>query len=444
MEDKDCIVGVATGTPDGGVAVVRLSGGSCASIAAGLMGSLPSPRMASLRQLRSPSSEILDEALVLWMPGPASFTGEDVLELHIHSGHENVRQVVQACVQSGARPALAGEFSRRAFAQGKLSLEQVEALPSLLAAQSQSELERARRLLRGELGERVDAMARELFTLRVEMEAHLDFPEDLGGDATSRWRTGLASQIARLRGWLASHRSQEERGGRFRVALAGAPNAGKSSLFNALLERQRSIVSDEAGTTRDFVEAPLRWSGWSLDLVDTAGLREGAQAIEAAGIELGRGEIAQADLVLWMQEDAAAGAALPEELKDRESLILVASKCDQERAPEGWLGVSVRPGFESSVEALRARIEAWMQESTLDVDQDWVGLARHATCVESCLSELELVQEQLAAPDFALEILAFHLGVAGRALGEIRGRDQLHPVGEEVLHAIFSSFCIGK
>lgn len=442
MDDRDCIVGVATGTPDGGVAVLRLSGEHCSDLARALVGTLPSPRMASLRQVRGSSGAQLDEALVLWMPGPASFTGEDVLELHIHAGHENVRQVLAACVAAGARPALAGEFSRRAFTRGKLSLEQVEALPSLLAAQSEAELGRARRLLRGELGDRVDAMGNALFTLRVEIEAHLDFPEDLSVEEPSRWSTQVHKQLDCLRGWLASHRSQEERGGRFRVALAGPPNAGKSSLFNALLQRQRSIVSDIAGTTRDFVEAPLRWSGCSLDLVDTAGLRDDAGVIEAAGIEMGREEIDQADLVVWLQSDA--DACLPDHLAQRPSLLKVASKCDASPGPEGWLGVSVRPGFEASVDALRQAIESWMRESALSVDQDWVGLARHAACISVAVVELEKVLELLRQPDIALEIVAFHLGAAGRALSEIRGRDELNPVGEEVLHAIFSNFCIGK
>lgn len=444
MEDKDCIVGVATGTPDGGVAVIRLSGGQCSSLGASLLGSLPGSRVASLRRIVDQSGSVLDEALVLWMPGPASFTGEDVLELHIHAGHENVRQVLAACVEAGARPALAGEFSRRAFARGKMSLEQAEALPSLLAAQSEAELGRARRLLRGDLGERVDAMTRELFTLRVEIEAHLDFPEDLGGESCQRWMQLLQTQLSCLRGWLSSHRSQEDRGGRFRVALAGPPNAGKSSLFNALLQRQRSIVSQAAGTTRDFVEAPLRWSGLALDLVDTAGLRDDAGPVESAGIEMGCGEIEQADLVIWMQAEPSQNPSLPDVLDGRSNLILVASKCDIASVPEGWFGVSVRPGFEASVNELRLRIESWMRDSALEVDQDWVGLARHAACVAAAVEEIEAVLVQLDQPDPPLEIVAFHLGAAGRSLREIRGRDELNPVGEDVLHAIFSSFCIGK
>lgn len=444
MEEKDCIVGVATGTPDGGVAVIRLSGGRCSDVGASLLGPLPVPRVASLRRIVGQSGDALDDGLVLWMPGPASFTGEDVLELHIHAGHENVRQVLAACVNAGARPALAGEFSRRAFARGKMSLEQAEALPSLLGAQSEAELGRARRLLRGELGERVDAMSRELFTLRVEIEAHLDFPEDLSGEASERWAQHLRSQLSRLRGWLSSHRSQEDRGGRFRVALAGPPNAGKSSLFNALLQRQRSIVSQVAGTTRDFVEAPLRWSGLALDLVDTAGLRDDAGPVESAGIEMGCGEIEQADLVIWMQAAPSQSPTLPEILEGRSSLILVASKCDVAKVPEGWFGVSVRPGFEASVDVLRMRIEGWMRESALEVDQDWVGLARHAACVSAATDEIDAALVQLDQPEPALEIVAFHLGSAGRSLGEIRGRDEFNPVGEEVLHAIFSSFCIGK
>lgn len=443
---RTCIVGVATGTPDGGVAVLRLSGSNCRAISKPLLGSMPEARFARVRILRDRNGGILDEALVLWMPGPNSFTGEDVLELHIHAGQENVRQVLHRCLELGAVGASAGEFSRRAFENGKLSLEQVEALPSLLGAESELELGRARRLLRGEFGVRLDEICRELFTLQVEVEAHLDFPEDSGNSDVHRWIKSLGEHIDRLEAWSRSHEMQGARNSRFRVVIAGPPNAGKSSLFNALLDRQRSIVSDVAGTTRDFVESSLRLDEGSLDLVDTAGLRDEAGQVEAAGIELGQAEIAGADLVLWVCSDPLV---LPNDCSvglncEDHRVIQVASKRDLFSGDSDWHSVSVMPGHEQSLVGLRSLMNDAYQRWLGQVDREWIGLDRHADCVRRASIELQTARRLLSADDPSLEIVAFHLGAGAQCLGEIRGRDAARPVGEEVLNAIFSTFCIGK
>lgn len=442
---QDCIVGVATGTPDGGVAVIRLSGGRCESIGATLIGSLPKPRQASVRTVRALDGRALDDALVLWMPGPASFTGEDVLELHAHAGEENVRQLLSRCLEAGARLAVAGEFSRRAFERGKLSLEQVEALPGLLSAESSRSLSRARRLLRGELGEQIEGIVQKLFTLRVEVEAHLDFPEDTGLEDKRRWVTELGQHRLKLGSWIASHRANADGSGRFRVVIAGPPNAGKSSLFNRLVGKQRSIVSDQAGTTRDYVEAGLRWEGMALDLVDTAGIRSQADALEAEGIRLGEAEMASADLVLWVcAEDLTEPGPGIAEMGACGKLIRVASKRDRFPERNGWLSVSVMDGHESSITLLRDEIHRVQVSAGLAQEDDWIGLDRHARCVQEADDALASATSLLEEQEPGLELVAFDLGSALHRLGAIRGRDAMQPVGEEVLHAIFSSFCIGK
>lgn len=446
VEHSECIVGVASGSPDGGVAVIRLSGGECERIAHGLAGNLPQPRMAALRRLKRADGQLLDEGLVLWMPGPASFTGEDVLEIHCHAGEENVRQVMRRCLELGARAARAGEFSRRAFERGKMSLEQAESLPLLLSAESELELSRAQRLLRGELGDQVDEMVRRIFTLRIEIEAHLDFPEDVEGNHGGRWREVVTRLSAELDSWLAQHRAQEDRSGRCRVVIGGAPNAGKSSLFNALIGTRRSIVSSEAGTTRDFVESSLRWEGAALELVDTAGLRDQAGSIEQEGIAMGQREIRESDLLVWLESGdcpVLSDEAL-RELAPRGEIVRVSSKCDRGGARMDQLRVSVQPGHESLVEVLRERITQRIRSWKDERMHDWLGLDRHADCVRRANSELDRVRAMLGKEDFALEIVAFHLSAAEGALAEIRGVDELRPVGEELLHAIFSSFCIGK
>lgn len=446
VEDSQCIVGVATGTPDGGVAVIRVSGGSCAQLAASLADKLPPPRLASLRRLKDAQGRALDHALLLWMPGPDSFTGEDVLEIHCHAGEQNVRQVVRRCLELGARAARAGEFSRRAFERGKMSLDQAESLPLLLSAESELDLSRAQRLLRGELGDQVDEMVRKVFTLRIEIEAHLDFPEDLEGNPASRWLEVVNALSGELVSWVGRHRGQEERSGRCRVVIGGAPNAGKSSLFNALIGSRRSIVSDQAGTTRDFVESSLRWEGAALELVDTAGLREQAGVIEKEGIAMGQREIRESDLLLWLESGACprlSDEAL-RELAPQGEILRITSKCDQGPTVEGQLQVSVEEGHEQLVDDLRdliaQRILGWKEERA----GDWLGLDRHAECVHRAIVDLAKVCSMLSGEEFALEIVAFHLSSAERALAEIRGVDELRPVGEELLHAIFSNFCIGK
>jgi tRNA modification GTPase len=433
-EERATIVGVATGTPDGGVAIVRLSGPRSERIGRALYGEPPAPRVLGRRRLHlSEAGEVEGEdALVVRMPGPASFTGEDVVELHVHGGQRNVRSVVERLLALGAVAADAGAFTRRAFEHGRLSLDQAEGIAALIGAQTDAALEQARRLVAGELGREVDALARQIHTLRCEVEANLDFPDDVAEGDVLRWREEISSVGVVLRSWVArfevSRRSRE----RARVVLAGPPNAGKSALFNALIGRDRAIVSALPGTTRDYVEAELRLGAHELMLVDTAGLRAGSDVLEEAGIARSREQIEGADLVVWVEaaDTEMLGAPSGE-------VVCVENKRDLGARRTAWVGTVANA---EGVGAVREALTLWAETRG---GSPWIGLARHRDRAEDAEAALAEAEGLLAAGGL-LEVVAFQLGIAEQRLTEIRGRGMLGPIGEELLHSIFARFCIGK
>lgn len=432
---RPTIVGVATGTPDGGVAIVRVSGPRARELGRALAGELPPARTLGRRRLDLAGE--VEDALVVEMPGPRSFTGEDVVELHVHGGRVNVQQVVEALLARGAVAAGPGEFTRRAFDAGRMTLDQAEGLAALIGAQTEAGLAQARRLVAGELGERVVAISGALAELRTEVEANLDFPEDVAAGDLSRWAEEVASLRAEVGGWLRGFEAGRRARAEARVVLAGPPNAGKSSIFNALLGRGRSIVAAEPGTTRDYVEAAAEVAGHGVVLVDTAGLRvAGSDAVEASGIERSHEQIAGADVTVWVEAADAADAAMPA----LDGMVLrVENKRDAGQRRAEWLGVSARSG--EGIEALREALGRWFEAS--GGESPWIGLARHRERASESLAALDEALGELrgAGP---LEIVAFHLAVAERRLAEITGRSALGPVGEDVLGRIFERFCIGK
>lgn len=446
MKERETLVGVATGRPDGGVAIVRLSGPRARAIAeAVLEREVPAARRLVRRRLRLGEDEHEGEhedGLVVFMPGPGSFTGEDVVELHVHAGERNVAAVVRALLEHGGRAAGAGDFSRRAFELGRLGLDEAEGIAAIIGAQTDAALAQARRLASGELGRAVEAERRHLVELRAEIEANLDFPEDVDPGDVSRWRDEASERAAAVARWLARFEAGRRARAKARVVLAGPPNAGKSSLFNALLGRARALVADQPGTTRDYVEAELELDRYGCVLVDTAGLREGAEAIEQAGVELSRAQVEGADVVLWVEAadaDAADDAALA--AARGAAIVRIESKRDRGCRRPGWLGVSLRP--DAAVEGLGAVREALLAWFGGGADHAWIGLARHRERAREALDALEEAREHLRH-DEHLELAAFVLGVAEARLGEITGRSALGPVGEEVLASIFARFCIGK
>lgn len=436
MNHNPTIVGIATGTPDGGVSVVRISGPQAGPIAVELLGKLPKPRRLTFARLAL-KSRAPEEALVAWMPGPASFTGEDVVELHVHAGLANTREVTEAILAHGAVAAGPGEFSRQAFANGKLSLDQAEGIAALIGAQTQAALHQARRLVAGELGRAVDELRTNVWQLLCEVEANLDFPEDVDTNDQQRWHAELTEFETTLKAW--GRRFEQGRRARecARFVLAGPPNAGKSALFNRLIGRGRSIVSDTPGTTRDYVEATLELGPHRATLVDTAGVRShGADAIEVEGIDRSHEQISGADLVIWVESATEADGAQPN--LEGVEVLRVENKRDLGQTRDRWIGVSASTGH--GCDRLLAKLEGWFASDGID---PWIGLARHRDRAHDAL-EAVVEAKQLLQDNAGLELVAFSIDVVRRRLDEITGRSDVGPVGTEVLHAIFGQFCIGK
>jgi tRNA modification GTPase len=432
--ERATIVGVATGAPDGGVAIVRLSGPRAEEIGRALYGEGPAPRVLGRRRLRlSDVAEVGEEdALVVRMPGPGSFTGEDVVELHVHGGSRNVRSVVERLLSLGAVAADAGAFSRRAFELGRLSLDQAEGIAALIGAQTDAALEQARRLIAGELGREVDALVEQVHALRCELEANLDFPDDVAEADVRRWREEISTVVEVLRLWVARFEAGRRSRERARVVLAGPPNAGKSALFNALLGRARAIVSPLPGTTRDYVEAELRLGAHELVLIDTAGLREGSDVLEEAGIARSREQIDGADLVVWVEAADAEVLGAPSG-----EVVCVENKRDLGERRTGWIGAVANV---QGVDDVRETLTRWAETRAR---APWIGLARHRDQADEACAALTEAEAMLSNGGL-LEIVAFQLGIAEHRLAEVSGRGMLGPIGEEVLRSIFNRFCIGK
>lgn len=438
--EPDTVVGVATGRPDGGVAIVRVSGPRAFEVAEALVGSLPRERELAVRRLSLPTGT--EPALVVSMRGPRSYTGEDVVELHVHAGSRNVGEVVEAVVAGGARAASAGEFTRRAFEGGRLGLDQAEGIAAVIAAQTEGALRQARRLIAGELGRSADALRERVRGLQVEVEANLDFPEDVDAGARARWASEVGEQRATLGRWLSGFEAGRRGRERARIVLAGPANAGKSSLFNGLVGRPRALVAHTPGTTRDYVEGEVEVEGYAGVLVDTAGLRSTEDGVERAGVALAEEQIAGADLILWIEGADAEPAAVPGAIADAGvPVVRVENKRDLGVRRSTWVGaVGVTQG-RCDVSALRDAIGEWFRAGA---EQAWIGLARHRDRVAEADEALGRAGTLLGKDTHALELVAFELGIAAGRLGEITGRHALGATGAEVLDAIFSRFCIGK
>lgn len=422
----DTVFALSSGAPPAGIAVVRVSGPQAGVALRALAGDLPVPRQAALRALRGSDGALLDQALVLWFPGPASVTGEDLAELHLHGGRAVIDAVETALAAlPGLRRAEAGEFTRRAFANGRIDLAEAEGLADLLAAET--ELQRRAALLAagGALSRKVEGWRIELLALSASLEASLDFADE--GDVAHS--TDLAQAVGALHagvsGALEAPAAETLREG-FRVALAGPPNAGKSALFNALVEYEAAIATPIAGTTRDVLERSVALDGVPLSFVDMAGLREGSDdAIEVLGIEKAQGEIARADLVLWLGPvgEGPAGAWEIEAQSD---------------VP----GHAAKPAPRHRVSAVTG---AGMVELRADLAQTARGALAKPGLAALNRRQRQLLGEAQAALAGAIReadplLVAEELRRARLAFDRLTGRSTT----EEVLDALFSRFCIGK
>ncbi len=430
MTDTETIFAPASGAGAAAIAVLRLSGAETGAVLRAVAGRQPPPRHASLRRLRNAAGETLDHALVLWLPGPASYTGEDSAELHLHGGRAVVAAVADALAAAGARPAEPGEFTRRAFLNGKLDLVAAEAVADLVAAETEAQRRQALRQLEGALGDLYRSWSARLLALMAGEEALIDFPDE---DLPPALAAAAAAERAALAADIAAHLADSHRGERLReglvFAVTGPPNVGKSSLVNALAGRDVAIVSALPGTTRDALETRLILGGVPVTLVDTAGLRETADPIEAEGVRRARAHAAAADLVLALSE---AGSPAPAREHGSVPVLAIATKTDLGGAvPPGALGVSAATG--AGLAALRARLAAAAERLTQAAGPAPLTRTRHRAALTDALAALERV-----AP--LPELRAEDLRQAVRALGRITGAVAV----EDVLDRIFSAFCIGK
>ena len=427
-----------------GIAVVRVSGPRAGAALAALAGDVPPARRASRRRLRSPESgELIDDALVLWFPAPASFTGEDVAEFHLHGGRAVIAAALEAlAVLPGLRPAEPGEFTRRAFDNGRLDLTAVEGLADLVAAETEAQRRQAVRQLDGALGRLYDGWRSTLVRALAHVEAAIDFPEEgLPESIVSDVHINIKGVLKEI----TQHLDDGRRGERLRegvfVAIVGAPNVGKSSLLNRLAKRDAAIVSHIAGTTRDVIEVHMDFGGYPAVLADTAGLRESADEIESEGVRRALARAANADLkvavfdaTVWPEIDDGTLAVV-----DRDTLV-VANKIDLRPLPEGercdgrplWpLSCLNGTGFESFLAGLEAEIARRLQPGNAPA----LTRVRHRAALNDCAAALRRFLEGLA-PELAAE----DLRLATRALGRITGRVDV----EDLLDVIFSEFCVGK
>ena len=420
--DADTIFALSSGAPPAGVAVMRISGPGAGGALEALGGPVPSPRMATLRTLRW-RGETLDRALILFFPGPASATGEDIAELHLHGGRAIVAAVRSALAQlPGLREAAPGEFTRRAFENGRIDLAEAEGLADLIEAETEAQRRQALALAGGALSRQVEKWREQVLTLAARIEAVLDFADaDDVGDPLAGLEDGIAALREDIGAWLARPPAERLKDG-VRVVIAGPANAGKSTLFNALVGREAAIVTPVPGTTRDLIEAPVALGGMAFLLVDTAGLRETGDAIEAIGVARARASVQAADILLWLgrAERKPPGA------------ILVHAKADLAAAPaEAEVAISALTG--QGLDLLIALLGA--RASQLVVPEGEVALnGRQRQALAAVAAAL------LEAGNSDALIAAEALRDARAALGRITG----HTGVEDMLDALFGRFCIGK
>lgn len=439
MSYQDTIFALSSGGLPSGVAVIRVSGRHSGDAVMTLCGSLPSPRQAKLMDIFDQSCEKLDSGLVLFFEGPASFTGEDCAEFQVHGGKAVVKAILDALSQiEGLRHATAGEFSRRAFENGKLDLVEVEGLAGLIQAETEMQRKVARYISEGHLSDRYRDWMKRLSYGRAMIEAELDFADesDVPGSVSDQVWKDVSKIKSEMESAAANKAGEIVRDG-FRIAIAGAPNAGKSSLMNYLVQRDVAIVSDIAGTTRDVIHVDLDLDGYKVSLFDTAGIRETEDAVEKIGVERALHVVSSADAVLNLFESANEASALAGVSESDVPWIRVLTKLDKlDSVPENCdIAISTVSG--EGIDSLMKRIQELLASQ---VDADGLNtplLSRHRNNIARAVNFLDEAIREVGLP---LEIRAEFLRSATDELGKIVGTVS----ADELLGHIFSEFCIGK
>lgn len=450
---NDTIAAIATAPGRGGVGIIRVSGPRASDIAEALLGHCPSPRRAEYLPFRGSDGRVLDQGIALYFPNPHSFTGEDVLELQGHGGPVVLDLLLAATLAQGARLARPGEFSERAFLNDKLDLAQAEAIADLIDAASEQAARSALRSLQGEFSKRVHTLVEALIHLRLYVEAAIDFPEEeidfLSDGKVAAELDTVIVELAEVT--AAAHQGSLLREG-MKVVIAGRPNAGKSSLLNALAGREAAIVTDIPGTTRDVLREHIHIDGMPLHIIDTAGLRESADQVEQIGIERAWGEIAAADHVLIVVDATTTEDCHPQHLWPEFAgrlpasigITVVRNKIDLTGEAEGSreldgttvIGLSAQAGV--GLSALRERLKAVMGYAATP-EGGFIARRRHLDALKRAADALAIGRDQLQVHR-AGELLAEDLRQAQQALNEITGEF----TSDDLLGRIFGSFCIGK
>lgn len=444
---SDTIVALATPPGRGAIAIVRLSGTGASTAAGRLIRPWPPvPRVAALCVVYTPSGERLDEAIVTRYEGPRSFTGEDVVEIACHGGRIVSTSVMAALLEVGAREALPGEFTRRAVLNGKLDVLQAEAVGDLIDARSRGGQQAALNQLDGGLSRRVLALRESLLEVEALIAYDIDFPEEDDGPVAPERVSGATDRtLTVLDELLATARVGELIREGALIVIAGAPNVGKSSLFNALLGRRRAIVTDIPGTTRDALEAVIDTERWPLRLVDTAGLRKAVDVVERLGIEVSEDYLGRADAVLACGDDARSLALAVDVINQRTDapVLAVRTKIDRDegrKLGDRELGVSAETGvgLAELVAAIMATLSG--DRLPLDLDAPLLTHTRHRQAIKQARDELAAFREAWREGQLPATVAAVHLRAAVHALEELIGAVEV----EDVLERVFASFCVGK
>ena len=443
MISGDSIVALSSGRLPAGVAVLRISGPQTRFVVETIAGGMVKDRAAVLRRFRAPDGTVLDSGLVIFFPGPASFTGEDVAEFHVHGGRAVVARMLEIIASfDGVRLAEPGEFTRRAFLNGKVDLVETEALADLVNAETEAQRRFAVQNAEGVQSELYLSWRRRLVHARAMIEAEIDFADedDVPGSVSDTVWSEVRAMIGEIDHHIAGFHAAEIIRDGFEVVILGAPNAGKSSLFNALARRDAAIVTDEPGTTRDLLEVTLDLGGLRVRLTDTAGLRDAPGKVEAIGIEKARAKADRADLLLLLEDILSPGDVRP--LPGKAPLLRVGTKLDllDEQAAGDAAGrydfvISVMNG--TGVEALLAEIGRCAADAAGDVGDILPSRLRHVELLgEANRHLLRAIDEHTGGQ----ELRAEELRLAADRLGRIVGAIDV----EDMLDVIFSQFCIGK